>query len=186
MIKRIIIYLIIYAVLLTTIVFTLSEMETLFLLAIVISGLGFGAIITFEVYKKYIAGSKPKKYDLEFTHSNVENLNKISQKPFLFGLEKKIISDGEFYFDDENFYVVNDNNETAKFDLNSITELSRTSVRINNSAIWQVKINDSKGELIFKFAHNYTIWNKNFLLFYEKLKAINPSSIKSKLSLWKM
>ena len=186
MIKRIIIYLIIYTILLITIVFTLSEMETFFLMAIVISGLGFGAIMIFEVYKKYIAGSKPKKYDLEFTNSNIENFNRISQKPFLFGLEKKIISDGEFYFDDENFYVVNDNNETAKFNLNSITELSRTSVRINNSAIWQVKINDSKGELIFKFAHNYTIWNKNFLLFYEKLKALNPSAIKSKWSLWKM
>ncbi|MCD9854550.1 hypothetical protein LUD75_07520 [Epilithonimonas sp. JDS] len=186
MIKRLIIYLIIYAAILITIVYTLSEMETLFLLAIVISGLGFGIIIIFEVYKQYIAGSKPKNYNLEYTSSNVQNLNKISQRPFLFGLEKKIISDGEFYFDDENFYVLNDNNETAKFNLNSITELSRTSIRINNSTIWQVKINHKEEKLIFKFAHNYTIWNKNFLLFYEKLKAINPTSIKSKWSLWKM
>ena len=179
-------YLIIYTILLITIVFTLSERETYFLLAIVISGLGFGSIIIFEVYKKYIVGSKPKNYNLEYTTSNVENLNKISQKPFLFGLEKKIISDGEFYFDDENFYVVNGNNETAKFDMNSITELSRTSIRINNSTIWQVKIHNKEEELIFKFANNYTVWNKNFLLFYENLKAINPSSIKSKWSLWKM
>lgn len=186
MIKRIIIYLIIYAALLITIVFTLSEMETFFILAIVISGLGFGILIIFEVYKKYIVGSKPKNYNLEYINSNVENLNKISQKPFLFGLEKKIISDDEFYFDDENFYVLNDNNETAKFDLNSITELSRTSIRINNSTIWQVKINHKEEELIFKFANNYTIWNKNFLRFYEKLKAINTSAIKSKWSLWKM
>lgn len=186
MIKRIIIYLIVYTILLITIIFTMSEMETFFLLAILISGLGFGAIIIFEVYKKYIAGSKPKNYDLEFTNSNVENLNRISQKPFLFGLEKQIISNSEFYFDDVNFYVVNDHNKTAKFNLNSITELSRTSVRINNSAIWQVKINDGREQLVFKFAHNYTIWNKNFLVFYEKLKAINPSTIQSKWSLWKM
>lgn len=178
MIKRIVIYFVIYVILLLTIIFTLSEMETAYLLAIVISGLAFGVLIVIEVYKKYFVGSKPKNYDLEYGNTNLENLSKISRKPFLFGLEKKIISEDDFYFDDQYFYIVNKANQTAKFSLNDITELSRTPIKINNSSIWQVKINDKNEELIFKFAHNYSIWNKGFLQFYEKVKILNPSAIK--------
>lgn len=41
-------------------------------------------------------------------------------------------------------------------------------------------------ELKIRFAHNYRIWNKNFVLFYDKLKTINPHVVKSKWSLWRM
>lgn len=38
-------------------------------------------------------------------------LKKISKSPFLFGLEKNIIDKEEFYFDDKNFYSINEDSQ---------------------------------------------------------------------------
>ncbi len=113
-------------------------------------------------------------------------LNKISKRPFLLGLERKVISNSDFYFDNENFYAINEKENTKTvFKLAEIIELSKTSIKINNRRIWQVKVNQVNGkEITFRFAHNYTIWNNNFHLFYKKVKSINPSAIKSKWNLW--
>ena len=73
------------------------------------------------------------------------------------------------------------------FKLCDISEIKKTEIKLNNRYIWQVKIkqaNDKKE--IFKFAHNYTLWNKNFALFYKKVKKLNPQVLKSKWSLWTM
>ena len=114
-------------------------------------------------------------------------LKKISKTPFLLGIEKTFISKEEFYFDDKNFYAINKDLKKVAFKLCDISEIKKTEIKLNNRYIWQVKIkqaNDKKE--IFKFAHNYTLWNKNFALFYKKVKKLNPQVLKSKWSLWTM
>lgn len=186
MIKRIIIISLIYALLVIAITLTLSQKGDGYLIAIVILSIIYAFLVVALVYKKNISTFKQKNSDLTYTSSSFKDLHKISTKPFLFGLENKIISDHEFYFDDANFYAINKDHQTAKFDLKDITEISKTTVQINNSRIWQVKINTNNEEVIFKFAHNYTLWNRNFLDFYQKVEKMNPSLIKSKWSIWSM
>ncbi|NML68235.1 hypothetical protein HHL23_00205 [Chryseobacterium sp. RP-3-3] len=186
MIKNILILSVIYAFLMTAITLTMSQKDDGCLIVIVILSLIFTFLVVRIVYKKNISGIKQENNKLNYRNLNFQHLNKISTKPFLFGLEKKIISDHEFYFDHENFYAINTNHQTAKFNLKDISEISKTSVQINNSRIWQVKINNNNEEVVFKFAHNYTIWNKNFLEFYRKIEELNPSAIQSKWSIWSM
>lgn len=186
MVKRIILIIALYAIFLVTITLTMSSLENNYLIIIVFSSFVVAFLMGREVYKKYFLDFKVKHQTINYNHSVPNHLIKISTKPFLFGLEKKLLSDDEFYYDNENFYAINQDNKTAKFNLKDITELGRTGVNINNRNIWQVKINDENKELVFKFAHNYTLWNKSFFDFYEKVKTLNPSSIKSKWSLWRM
>lgn len=186
MLKRIIFLVLLYTTFLITIVLTMSSMDDIYLIAIVVCSFIFAFLIGREVYKAYFLKFKPENQNISYQHSVPKELIKISKRPFLFGLEKKLLSDDEFYFDGENFYAINQENQAAKFNLKNITELSRTDIIINNSSLWQVKIDDGNREFIFKFAHNYTIWNKSFLAFYEKVKTVNPSAIKSKWSLWRM
>ncbi|WP_379962934.1 hypothetical protein [Epilithonimonas sp. UC225_85] len=186
MVKKILILLVSYAILLVAIVLTLSENETLYLSAIVVSGLLFGLLVLREILKQNIFKSKPEKYHLNYQNINPGTLTKISKRTFLFGLEKRFISDNEFYFDNDDLYISNHQNQLARFPFKDISELSRTSIRINNSPIWQLKITGEGQELVFRFAHNYAIFNKSFQLFYEKLKEVNPASIKSEWSLWRM
>ncbi|RWW96717.1 hypothetical protein [Flavobacterium cerinum] len=177
MVKRIVIVSIIYVLFIVAISLNADKIGDYFVLLITISGLIFSFFLIGEIYRKYIIGFKPKNNKI--TYSNSENTNfqlkKISTRPFLFGLEKGLISDDEFYFDDENFYAVNKEFQKAIFKLSDITEISKTSIQINNGRLWQVKIKQGTAdEITFKFAHNYTIWNKNFYHFYEKIKLINP------------
>lgn len=114
-------------------------------------------------------------------------MRKISTRPFLFGLEKNFLSDEEFYFDNDHFYAIDNNQQKQIFKLTDITEIKKTYFQINYRRIWQVKIKqDEDREIIFKFAHNYTFWNKNFPLFYKKIKSINPKAVKTKWNLWSM
>lgn len=186
MMKRIVSIIILYAIIIVTATLAMASSSDTYLITIVGTGLIFSLLIGREVYKKYFADFKPKHQNINYNTTIPNHLIKISTRPFLFGLEKKLLSDDEFYFDNENFYAINQDNKTAKFNLKDITELSRTDISLNNRNIWQVKINSENKDLVFKFAHNYTIWNKNFLDFYEKIKSLNPSAIKSKWSLWRM
>lgn len=186
MIKRIILIAIFYVIIIVTATLAMDSTSDNYLIIILAAGLIFSFLIVREIYKKYFMNFKPSNQNISYNNSIPKDSIKISTRPFLFGLEKKLLSADEFYFDNENFYAVNPENKTAKFNLKDITELSRTSININNRTIWQVKIKTENRELIFKFAHNYTIWNKSFLDFYDKIKALNPSAIKSKWSLWRM
>jgi len=185
MVKRIILIVLLYALFITAYTLAMPQNSDAYIIVITISGLILGVLIIREIYRKYFAALS-KNQNVTYSSSNPEGLNKISGRPFLFGLEKKIISEDNFYFDNHFFYAVNKNNRTAKFRLRDITELSKTSYQINNSRIWQVKINDEGDEVVFSFAHNYSVWNKNFLTFYHKLKEVNPSVIQSKWSVWSM
>lgn len=184
MVKRIIILTAIYALLIAVVTLTMSQKDDTYLIVLLVSGLTFSFLLLREIYKKYIAGFTQKNNTLNYTSVNSENLNKISRNPFLFGFEKRFIDGHEFYFDDENLYAITRDNKAAIFKLRDITEVSKTAITINNGRIWQIKISHNHEEFVFKFAHNYTIWNKNFLTFYEKIKAINPSAIQSEWNVW--
>ncbi|MEO8932790.1 MAG: hypothetical protein ABI295_00665 [Xanthomarina sp.] len=113
-------------------------------------------------------------------------LNKISKNPYILGswLGKKPNSEGDFYFDSDSFYVIKNNVQTAIFDLHEIYELSKTSIKINNVRIWQVKLLRNEEEFTFKFAHNWSIWNSNFKEFHSKINEIRPEAIKTKFNVW--
>ena len=149
----------------------------------------FTSLIISFIYKKHFKDFKPIDNEIKYSNSQTSNiqLKKISTRPFLFGLEKKFISDDDLFFDNENLYAINNKNQKATFKLTDITEISKTSWEINNRRLWQIKIKqENDKEIVFKFAHNYTIWNKNFLHFHEKIKSINPNVIKTKWNLWSM
>lgn len=177
--------LLVYALFITTVTLTLSTSGNTYLIVIAVSGLIFGLLVFREVYKKYFI-SLPLNSKVQYSSSGTEGMLKISGRPFLLGLEKKMVSADDFYFDDSYFYAVNKDGQHAKFDLKDITELSKTSYQINNSRIWQVKISHQEEEVVFSFTHNYSVWNRNFVTFYHKVKVANPSVIRSKWSLWSM
>ena len=112
-------------------------------------------------------------------------LKKISTKPYLFGIEKHHISEEDFYFDNDHFYAINKELQKAIFNLCDISEIKKTSITINNRRIWQITIKPtSDKEVVFKFAHNFSLWNRNFPLFYNKVKKKNPKVLQSKWSIW--
>lgn len=169
----------------------INKLGNLYIISLIIFSLAFGVLVLVEIYKKVTFNLKPVKQNVEYENDddgNLKELKIISSRPFiLFGFESKLVSEDELYFDDENFYAINKANQKAVFKLTDITELSRTSINIRNQTLWQLKIKDrSDHEITIRFAHNYRIWNNNFVLFHAKLKAINPNVIKSKWSLWRM
>jgi hypothetical protein len=173
MVKRIILFVFFYAILITALTLTMSQADDTYLIVITISGLLLGVLIVREIYKKYFSTLPVENSSLTYSTFNSGNAHKISSRPFLFGFEKKIVSADDFYFDHDSFYAVNKNQQ-----------LSKTSYRINNSRIWQVKITNNGEEAVFRFAHNYSFRNKNFLNFYNTLKEVNPPVIKSNWSSW--
>jgi len=187
MIKRILTGLIIYTICIVLIISFLPSESGSFIIGLVLTGLLFGIFIVYEVYKKYSADLLPSaKVMLPYTDHSVSDLRKISYKPFLFGFEKKIVSGDDVYFDQDSIYMVNPMGKSAKFSLYEITALKRTSVRINNSTIWQISLMDDGKPVTVKFAPNFSLANKNFLQFYTLLKEINPNAVQSEWNLWKI
>ena len=117
---------------------------------------------------------------------DIAKLKKISSRPFLFGLEGRFISDESFYFDDNNLYIIAKNRKAVKVPFEQITELKKTSMSINKIRIWQISVGIEGAEAMFRFANNYTIWNKNFKEFYSKLSRENPMAVKTKWSYWNL
>ncbi len=117
---------------------------------------------------------------------DIAKLKKISSRPFLFGLEGRFISDESFYFDDDNLYIIAKNRKTVKVPFEQITELKKTSMSINKIRIRQISVGIEGAEAMFRFANNYTIWNKNFKEFYTKLSRENPMAVKTKWSYWNL
>ena len=188
MIKRIIIYIVVFVIVVLAAVLNIKRLGDAFLFIVIAASFIFALLMIGEVIYKLITYTKPENKNINYQpiQNNVEGLNKISSIPFLFGLEKKMVSDVDLYFDDQYLYAFSREGK-AQFPLSAITELKRTSTIINNRPIWCVKVkSENDEEIAFNFTHNYTIWNKNFVVFYEKIKALNPAAIKSTWTLWRM
>ena len=181
----------IYIFIVFIIYLNMNKLGNLYVLFLIILSLVFAIFVSLEIFKKVTLKIKPVKQNVEYENiddKNLQELKIISSRPFiLFGSESKLVSDDQLYFDQENFYAINKGNQKAVYKLTDITELSRTSINIRNQTLWQLKIKvKNDNEITIRFAHNYRVWNKNFVLFYDKLKTINPNVVKSKWSLWRM
>ena len=157
---------------------------------LVIAVLIFSQVIVFfiirKVYRAVIAPKKESSYS-KATGIDFSNLKKISSRPFLLGLEDKFMNDEELYFDDRHLYAVDRQIKLTTYSLEDIISLERTSTQINNRSIWQLDIKQADGQMaVFKFANNYTLWNKNFTAFYERVSDLHPHAIKSAWSVWRL
>ena len=189
--QKLIIISLIYIFIVFIITLNMNKLRNLYVLFLIILSLVFAIFVSLEIFKKVTLKIKPVKQNVEYENiddKNLQELKIISSRPFiLFGSESKLVSDDQLYFDQENFYAINKGNQKAVYKLTDITELSRTSINIRNQTLWQLKIKvKNDNEITIRFAHNYRVWNKNFVLFYDKLKTINPNVVKSKWSLWRM
>ena len=189
--QKLIIISLIYIFIVFIITLNMNKLGNLYVLFLIILSLVFAIFVSLEIFKKVTLKIKPVKQNVEYENiddKNLQELKIISSRPFiLFGSESKLVSDDQLYFDQENFYAINKGNQKAVYKLTDITELSRTSINIRNQTLWQLKIKvKNDNEITIRFAHNYSVWNKNFVLFYDKLKTINPNVVKSKWSLWRM
>ena len=189
--QKLIIISLIYIFIVFIITLNMNKLGNLYVLFLIILSLVFAIFVSLEIFKKVTLKIKPVKQNVEYENIDDKNLHElkiISSRPFiLFGSESKLVSDDQLYFDQENFYAINKGNQKAVYKLTDITELSRTSINIRNQTLWQLKIKvKNDNEITIRFAHNYRVWNKNFVLFYDKLKTINPNVVKSKWSLWRM
>lgn len=189
--QKLIIISLIYIFIVFIITLNMNKLGNLYVLFLIILSLVFAIFVSLEIFKKVTLKLKPVKQNVEYENiddKNLQELKIISSRPFiLFGFESKLVSEDELYFDQENFYAINNANQKAVYKLTDITELSRTSINIRNQTLWQLKIKvKNDNEITIRFAHNYRVWNKNFVLFYDKLKTINPNVVKSKWSLWRM
>ena len=187
---KIIIIAVVYVLAIIGIVMLVNSMSNLFIPLILLSTLLFSILLIREIRKVVSGKFKPVEnaviYNQTTKNNEVSSARKISEKPFLFGLEKGLVSDNEFYFDENNFYAFNNRGERAEFPLQAIVELSGTSVIISNRRIWMVKVATNNGIIEFKFGPNFTLWNKSFEVFYNKIKMIKPEAVKSNWSLWRM
>ena len=189
--QKLIIISLIYIFIVFIITLNMNKLGNLYVLFLIILSLVFAIFVSLEIFKKVTLKIKPVKQNVEYENiddKNLQELKIISSRPFiLFGSESKLVSDDQLYFDQENLYAINKGNQKAVYKLTDITELSRTSINIRNQTLWQLKIKvKNDNEITIRFAHNYRVWNKNFVLFYDKLKTINPNVVKSKWSLWRM
>lgn len=166
MIKRILTGLIIYTIFIVLIILFLPSESRSFIISVVLTGLLFGAFIVYEVYKKYSGDILPSAtVMLHYTDYPVSGLRKISYKPFLFGFEKKKVSGDDLYFDHDSIYMVNPMKKSAKFSLYEITAPKRTSVRINNSTIWQITLVDNESTLLLNSSLIFLLLIKIFSSF---------------------
>jgi hypothetical protein len=161
-------------------------MEDILVIAVLIFSQVIVFIILRKIYNAIFAPKRESSYS-DATGLDFSKLKKISSRPFLLGLENKFIDEEELYFDDRQLYAVDRQIKLATFNLENIASLERTSVKINNRTIWKLNIDQADGQMVvFKFAHNFTLWNKSFPEFYELIRAINPQAIKSTWSVWRM
>ncbi len=112
---------------------------------------------------------------------------KISTRPRLLGLERGVVSEDELYFDEEYLYASRGEGQVASHRLSDITSLSMTDVVLNNRRIWEIRVRqDDGGEVVLRFAHNFTLWNWNFRHFYGRMKELNPGAVRTEWSIWSM
>ena len=169
-------------------IFILSRLENNVFYMLFLS-ICFFIYMTWELFN-YYNGDWKKNNEMLFNNLqkdiDIAQLKKISSRPFLFGLEGRFISDESFYFDDENLYIIAKNRKIVKVPFEQITELKKTSMNINKIRIWQISVGIEGAEAMFRFANNYTIWNKNFKEFYDKLSNKNSIAVKTKWSYWNL
>ena len=152
-------------------IFILIRLENNFFYMLFLS-ICFFIYMIWELFN-YYNGDWKKNNEMLFNNLqediDIAQLKKISSRPFFFGLEGRFISDESFYFDDDNLYIIAKNRKTVKVPFEQITELKKTSMNINKIRIWQISVGIEGAEAMFRFANNYTIWNKKFKEFYDKL-----------------
>lgn len=152
-------------------IFILIRLENNFFYMLFLS-ICFFIYMIWELFN-YYNGDWKKNNEMLFNNLqediDIAQLKKISSRPFFFGLEGRFISDESFYFDDDNLYIIAKNRKAVKVPFERITEIKKTSMSINKIRIWQISVGIEGAEAMFRFANNYTIWNKNFKEFYDKL-----------------
>lgn len=193
MIKRILLLTLAYAALTVIITLTLSQHQSFVAILLVLNSV-FAVLILITLFKNFRLSKQNMNTNHHSQYKIPDDRNnfktdawfKISQKPFLAGLEKRLISSQDFYYDQSFFYAIDEAGNGSKYPLTDIAELSGTGTQINNNRIWQVKIFKGSEMIEYRFAHNFSIWNKNFLNFYKRVKQISPQAVKSKWSLWRM
>lgn len=160
------------------------------LIIIIIFSLILVSVLIFLVSKHVLKSADPAVNVIDYQTYEPgmsADARQITSRPMLLGIEKNFINDEELYFDDGYLYAVNKMGQCAVFDLKNITDLRRTSIQISNRPVWQIIIVEDNGSIVnFKFLHNYTIWNKDFADFHARVRHINPKSVKSQWSLWRM
>lgn len=185
MIKKIIIFSLGFVVILfATILYSLNRYGTISPAFLIIPTLIFAVFFFKNVILPMYKDFKPdneKLFSNESVKMDTTKLNKISTKPFFFGLEKRLLEDQDYYFDTNYFYSVNKGVKTIKIPLTEISEVSKTNTAINRRTIWQLKATHRNQQVVFKFTDNYTLINKNFKLFLDQLKTINPNVVKASL-----
>ena len=169
-------------------IFILSRLENNVFYMLFLS-ICFFIYMTWELFN-YYNGDWKKNNEMLFNNLqediDIAQLKKISLRPFLFGLEGRFISDESFYFDDNNLYIIAKNRKAVKVPFTQIAELKKTAININKIRIWQISVRIEGAEAMFRFANNYTIWNKNFKEFYDKLSNKNSIAVKTKWSYWNL
>ena len=191
MIKRILLLAAIYAGATILLTVTISEKKS-FITILVLLNMVFAVFFALAVYQYFrrlaqdnrpSAGASDRSNTVNFDSTSVF---KISRKPFLLGIEKSFVSQEDFYFDRDFFYAVDDGTSALKYPLSDIAELCSTSTQLNNSRVWKIKVYRGPELIEYKFTHNFSIWNKNFRNFYQRVKEIRPQAVTSEWSMWSM
>jgi hypothetical protein len=185
MIKKIIIYSLVFAVLFVALtLYSLNRYGTVSAATIIIPTIIFAVLFIRNIILPMYKDFKPNNERL-FGYENVQmdlsKLKKISTKSSFLGLEKRLLEDQDYYFDANYFYPVNKSGNTIKIPLTEISEVSKTNIAINRKRVWQVKATHQNQLVVFKFMDNDTLFNSNFKQFLDYVKKINPTVVKTGL-----
>lgn len=138
--------------------------------------IGYILFLFFKFLLPYLRDKKNQNIDLtgnsnlgEFDYKTTK---KISMHPLLGCL---ILQNNDYYFDNQYLYEIAKGRIT-KVELTKIIEINKDTISISNRRVWYIKCELDDEIRIFRFLHNYTLWNNNFVVFLGAVKRCNPQA----------
>ena len=128
----------------------------------------------------------------------INEVKRLSVRPFLFWLERFFISCESLWFDQDFIYVFDGQKLAARYKFEQILALEATKIRINHARIWRIYFAGGASELKrssanrpeqdgareYKFAPAASIFTPSFKEFLQILREKNRGAIKTEPRFW--
>lgn len=126
----------------------------------------FAIIMVFS--SKLSSYKSSAKNNMNFKPGEIKRISERSFFRRLLGIKTD-----NYFYDLAYIYQIK-GSEVYKVPLSDIVKISPTEVKINNRRVWAVRYSRYGGAKEFRFRHNITFFNNDFLGFLAAVKAANP------------
>jgi len=95
-----------------------------------------------------------------------------------------IIGRGTIIWFDSNSIYIGEKGSQSMVAITELESLEKTHNQLNNRYFWRLNYHYNGQQCHLEFRNNYTLWNRNFKHFHNRLKEINPSAIRTAFHWW--